>query len=68
MLHAARETLHKARCGTVNVGMYTLALRRQLWYHFGTNMEIFLIPCGENSRIFPAMRNEITIAMQYNIT
>ena len=69
MLHAAREMLRKVRRGTVNEGMYALALRRYKWYHVGTKMEIFFrIPRGRKSRIFLAMRNEITIAMRYNIT
>ena len=69
MLHASRETLHKARRGTLIAGMYALALRRWKRYHVGTKMEIFfLIPRARKCTIFLAMRNEITIAMRYNIT
>ena len=69
MLHASRETLHKARRGTVNARNVRARLKALAevprWYKYG---DFFLIPCGSKGTIFLAMRNEITIAMRYNIT
>ena len=71
MLHAAhckrdvaQYKMRYINCTNVCASLKVLAMVPQ-WYKY---RGFFLIPRGRKGRIFLVMRNEIAIAMQYNIT
>ena len=71
MLHAtcckrdvAHGNMRYSKCRNVRARLKALA-EVPPWYKYE---DFFIIARGSKGTIFPAMRNEITIAMRYNIT